>query len=380
MAFRSPSMLQQIKQWLGPIGYVLFILLTLSLLGSLLAILVAPITAIPIIGLVGLFFVPFPTFLMYLGGIFIVYMMFHVMPIGKWRGVTGLICGLTFVGAAAFGIPLMANREFDVWLAQFRQRGIWKPVSLSTGSNVTLVGSQHSATYFGCDSFCQGLLLSGQAKQVTFMTSPVFDRPEDLKITGDRYSLSENVDNCLAKLPQMEPDSPLYNGNFDGDEDRIRHQLNRDFQSGLFSKDFDDAVQSCFRVDKVSNQDLSGWVFVDWQTEFPPAGDDSHVPLLDARIAILNADDKKSDIIELFKIHGTRMSSPAWIWPYGGNAGSGGIFSPQFAREFVEWKGPERDFDQWWGYIEKRTEIAQAAIDRIKKAQSAGRTYGAPTD
>lgn len=373
-------MLQQVKQWLGPIGYVLFVLLTLSLLGSLLAILVAPITAIPIIGLFGLFFVPFPTLSVYLGGICIVYLMFHVMPIGKWRGVAGLICGLAFVGAAAFGIPRVADREFDAWVAQFRQRGIWKPVSLSTGSNVTLVGSQHMATYLGCDSFCQGLLLSGQAKQVTFMTSPAFDRPEDLKITGDRYSLNDNVDNCLAKLPQMEPDSPLYNGNFDDDEDRIRHRLNRDFQRGLLSKDFQDAVQSCVRVDKVSNQDMSGWVFVDWQTELPPAGYDSPVPFLDSRIAVLNADDKKSGIIELFKIHGTRMSSPAWISPYGGNAGSGGTFSLQFAREFVEWKGPERDFYQWWGYIEKRTEIAQAAIDRIKKAQFAGGAYGAQTD
>ena len=381
MTYESPSRRQMIKQLLGPIGYVLFPLLVLSLLGSLLTILIAPITAIPIIGIVGLLFVPFPTLSVYLAGVCIVYLMFHVMPIGKWRGVTGLICGLAFAGVAAVGIPRVADREFDVWFAQFRQRGIWKPVSLSTGSRVTLIRSQHTGTYRGCDSFCQGLLLSGYAKHVTIMTSPAFGRPESLKIMGDRYSLNENVDMCLSKLPQMEPDSPLYDGNVDDvGADRMRHRLNRDFQSGLLSKDFEDAVQSCVRADKVSNLALSGWVFVDWQAELPPTGYDSPIPFLDARVVIFNADDKNSSIIELFNSHGTRMASPVWIWPYGGNAGSGGTFSPQFAREYVKWSGPDRAFDQWWAFVKKRTEIAQAAIDRIKNAQAAGGASRAPID
>ena len=352
----------------GPIGQTLFVLLLISFFGTLLAIFVgSALGPIPFIGMIALLFVPFPTLTVGLLVVLSVCHLFYRLSHSRFREIVGFFIGIAVVGTAVIAYPTIANREFDKIAARYQQRGTWVPAILSQGVEVTIVRSEHTEIDRGCGSFCLGLLLSGRAEQVTFMTSLEFDRPESLKITGKRYSFKDSSNDCIAELPRMEPGSVLYDND---DKEVIRRRLNEDFRGGLLSKDFEEKIQSCLSLSLVDNEPLSGWLFVDWRTEFDPESYDYPTPRLNARLVILNADDRRSHVTELFEIYGARIASPAWIWPYGGNAGSGGTFSPQLAREHLDWGGPSSDIDGWWRFVDDPAAIAQAAIERVKKAQS----------
>jgi hypothetical protein len=350
----------------GPVGQVLFVLLLLSFFGTLLAIFVgSALWPIPIIGMIALLFVPFPTLTIYLAIIFVTHLTFRRLPWGKWRGVLGVLTGALAVATFAFGYPKVANRSFDAEIAQYRQRGTWRPVKLADGSDVTLIRSKDTDIDKGCDSFCFGLLLSGRAKQVTIMTAPAFGRLEELKISGKRYSLVAAADGCLAALPQMR--SPNLPSTEDKANERIR--LQQEFKINVLNDVFEEGLAKCMTTRDIQNEPRNGWTLINWHNKFNPESYDLLEPRMHARVGILGPRGNDHRVTELFDIYGARVATPAYIWPYGGNAGTGGAFSPRLGTDRLDWNGPDLSLDRWWGFVVDPDSIIQAAIHRVERAR-----------
>lgn len=366
MSYELRSSSPNLKLALGPIGFALIVVLCAAIAGTVLAASVgAAMAPIPIVGLVALLFLPFPTLMIYMGIIFVFFLLFSITPLGKWRGVLGVLAGALACLAVAFGYPKFANRSFDAWIAQYQQRGTWRPVKLADGSDVTLIRSEHTDIDKGCESFCFGLLLSGRAKQVTIMTAPAFGRPEDLKISGKRYSLVADADGCLAKLPQMR--SPNLPSTDEPANERAR--LEQEFKINVLNDEFEDRLAKCITIRDIQNKSQSGWTLINWHNEFDPESYDSVEPSLHARVGILEPRGGDHRVTELFDIYGAYVASPAYIWPYGGNAGTGGTFSPRLGTDHVDWNGPDLSLDRWWGFVADPDSIIGEAIDRVERTK-----------
>lgn len=366
MSYELRSSLRNLILGLGPIGLALIVVLCAAIAGTVLAASVgAAMAPIPIVGLVALLFLPFPTLMIYVGIIFVFFLLFNIIPLGKWRGVWGVLIGILACLAIAFGYPKFVNRSFDAEIAPYQQRGIWRPVKLADGSDVTLIRSEHTDNDKGCESFCFGLLLSGRAKQVTIMTAPAFGRPEDLKISGKRYSLAADAEGCLAKLPQMR--SPNLPSTDDAATERVR--LAQEFKINVLNDEFEEGLAKCITTRDIQNEPRFGWILINWHNKFEPESYDAPKPSMHARVGILEPRSDEQRVTELFEIYGAYVASPAYIWPYGGNAGSGGTFSPRLGTDHVDWNGPDLSLDSWWGFVADPDSIIRGAIDRVERAK-----------
>lgn len=323
------------------------------------------IAPIPIVGLVAFLFIPFPTMLIYFGIIFLFYLISLAAPLGRWRGFSGCLIGLAVVAAIAFGYPEMANRSFDKQAEQYKQRGEWRPIAIAAGSTVTLVRSEDTDIDKGCNNFCYGLLLSGRASSVTIMTSPAFGRPEDLKISGKSYRLVDAPEKCIGALATMpSPNLPSI-----ADKDVAKRHLERHFKIGVLNGKFEEGLMRCIATSDVENGRQFGWLLVNWHSEYNHEAYDLPTATLNARISVVDARGNAPKVTELFDIYGMRVSTPAWIWPYGGNAGSGGTFSPILARKPVDLEGPDLSMDGWWGFVSDPDAIIREAINRVEQAR-----------
>jgi hypothetical protein len=364
VAYEQPTFSERLRNSFDPLGLSIAWTLLASFVGTLLTIAASAIAPIPIVGLVAFLFIPFPTMLIYFGIIFLFYLISLAAPLGRLRGFVGCLMGVLVVAAIAFGYPEMVNHSFDAQLEQYKQRGEWSPIVIADGSSVTLVRSMDTGIDKGCDSFCYGLLLSGRASRVTIMTAPAFRRVEDLNISGKKYELVDGADKCISSL------APMYSPNLPStsDQETMRLRLEGDFKIGVLNDAFEDGLRRCLSIREVENEHPSGWLLVNWQNELNYESYDLPMPTVNARVSVVDARSSSPKVTELFEIYGSRVSTPAWIWPYGGNAGSGGTFSPILATEQVDWRGPDLSLDGWWGFVADPNAIIRSAIDRVEQA------------
>lgn len=359
------SFMRRLEQRFGKFAYLLPSLFGVSIIGTLATIVIAaPIAPIPIIGmLVALPLLPFPTLVIYSGAMTLAYFLIHLLLPGKWR--SGLAWTATFVAAAAiaFGAPQIANREFEAKMAKLDARNDdWQPASIDRAGSVALVRSPDTEIRDGCNSFCLSLLLSRRADSVVVVTLPERIPLAHMVITGPRYRLRADADKCLASMPPM--NSPHLR--LPTEQPMRAARIRKDFQLGILNEEFKAAISKCLSIDTVTDAAAPDIALVNWSSKFDEGAYDRPEPSLGAWIAITDRRAGKQQTIELTDIDGARVHSPLYIWPYGGDSGSGGTFEPVIARSHLAWNGPDLSLERWWGFVSDGDAMADAAVVRLR--------------
>jgi hypothetical protein len=346
---------------LGLPGIALTWLLAVLVIGTLATATVGAFLAvIPVVELIGLLFFPFPTALMYISIVSAAYLLIR-LPIRNAAGsAIGLIAGLS--AAYLFGtiVPAHSNREFDAQVSNLGKQTAWHPIRVDRVPTVKLVRSTDTGIDDGCESFCLTLLLTGRAENVQVVTENLVDRLTANDAKGTTFQLVEDADKCLASLPSFMSERL----NYPSDPVFRAKRVTEDFKSNLLDNTFESQVKSCIQTHENAPRSDKGWTFVMWNAPFDDEAYDRPVFSVQSRARIVDNRQGSKTLVDTLEVYGTRISSPLWIWPYGGNAGSGGTFSPVWAREHLDWDGPE----DWWEFVEDSDVLAKLAIERLDRA------------
>lgn len=318
----------------------------------------AAIWPIPIIGLVGLLLMPFPTLLIYLCFTLIVY--FVVMVPLRWCDVergwhrwAALAVGIVVTGLAGTFYPEAANRQAGV--ADATPSPGWAPLQLGSRQVIALVLVQKQQSDPKCNSFCLSLLVTGRANEV-IVTGKVPRIHRGVRVSGTAFGLTPTWRECFRKLPDYSFVVRQY------PKDRLAQFI----ESGL-DPDFSNRLPRCLIQRTVQFAVGAVATLVMWQgdksKEDPRRGEIGwQSPYAEQGIFLLSGSDTNRRPVRF----GNRYVVPAMIWPYGGNAGSGGSFSPALMKVFLSTDSVSRlDGPSWWDMVANTKQLALQAMANL---------------
>ncbi|OQW47707.1 MAG: hypothetical protein A4S16_08240 [Proteobacteria bacterium SG_bin6] len=331
--------------------------LAVTVLMSLLAATIgAAIWPVPIIGLPALVLLPFPTFALYLGATVGVYLAIvgtlrlrgREQPWDRWAV---LVVGFVAPIVAGILYPLGAN--WHAGIANIDAAAGWSPLRLARHQTIVLVTIEKDPDLeHRCDAFCLSLLATGKATEVIVARSASqIDRGAVL--SGMGYRLAANWQRCLRDLPDYLSVVRQY------PEDRLRQMI--DFGLDPY---FDGRLPDCLAKRPVGVRAGTEPTLAIWRGDASAAHMDAdrigwRRPHAEQRILVPGGSDRNRRLLR----YGIRYAVPAMIWPYGGNAGSGGTFSPKLARVTVSTESASaRVGPTWWDMVEDGEALAASAI------------------
>ncbi len=351
----------------SPIKWFFIGAFALSLGGTVLAATIgAAIVQIPIIGLVGLLFLPFPTLFVYTFVTFFFFAVWRAIWPNSARPGIGVAIGVAAALAIGFVVPTVLNRDFNRQLAQFEPSGEWKPVKLTPVDTMALVTVADKDAKLVCDSFCLALLLSGKAKAVQVLNAENFDAVQSRQMQGKAYQLIADSDTCLASMPDT------FSARLRNPSDEVfNKRRQRDFLVGDFLDDkFESAILSCMRTTEVAGPPRADMTFAQFEDEDVLTGGHYYKPkpTLARRFTVWDNRNGAATVMDASDIYGAYYIRPLWIWPYAGNAGSGGYFAPSLARGHLERNGPDY-LHGYWEWIAGEKRLADEALARLPNNQ-----------
>ncbi len=367
MARGLTNRLAPARSWMGWPYWVLAWLLGIGLLGTVGAMVSAGLAMIPIIGLVALIFLPFVNLAAYaaptLGlGLLLRLLLGLVAPawLAQWLSVA---IAVTMVGWAAFALPQAWNRGAGIQPAAAPR--LPAPVTLAPGAAIAMIeqGPGDHLEWRRCESLCQTLLIEGKASAVLVAESPRLPQP-GVALPAMRFTLRPDSFDCLAsRKPPFAPSDPL------------------DFAK--FGSNYADDVKACIpgtpaRLDPGAQVTLVNWDkrvednqrsigtngFMTIMTITPVAG---------TRPRIARAQFRS----------GMQYQVPLRVWPFAGNASTGGFFALNLETSYFEDKGRPDDVmaaPVFWTLVSGAMPMGDRLRGRLAARQSvaAHATAGVP--
>lgn len=341
-----------VREFMGWPGAILVWALGIGVVGSVLAIVIgAPLAVIPIIGLVAFLFYPFPTLAAYAAVALVAFVGLNAgLRVSTRRPrLSQKLAGALSVAAVIAGgwiAPQALNRAAGLKAPPVQTAP--KPVAIPAGGTIALIeqGDPKYAQYARCESLCLSLLLQGEVMAVDI--AQTLTPPGPLETApGHRFTLNARSRDCLKGRR-----SYRYSGGHDLSEWSVRG----------FKVAAPVEWQACIDKTPVTIDPTRQLTIIDW--DLTESGGEKEQPGYSIALAVVRTVVPSSAgapvIHEARYRGGWRYGVPFSIWPYGGNAGSGGTFAPRIAIDYFRDPGfPDRlDGGEWWRLLAKSDALA----------------------
>ncbi|QDX24811.1 hypothetical protein FPZ54_01360 [Sphingomonas suaedae] len=316
----------------------------------------ASIAMIPLIELLSIPLFPFPTVTIYLVAITCLYLVI-ALPLA-WIGFDGVWVRRGAFAASVFlalltgwAVPDHLNQRAGIGSRTEATQRYWRAMSFGSPRPIALVEVGTGFFEPKCDAACLSLLVTGRAPEVVIARSlRQVERGETA--TGIAFRLAGDWQLCLARLPD-------YAGivrSFPAD------RLSNFLEFGL-DVSFAAELPRCLERRRVRFHVGALPTLTYWRSEQPASENTGKVGWQPeyARQQIFQPDGLRTE--RTFRV-GYRYAAPALIFPYGGNAGTGGTFSPRWWTDRVE-NYSEPGMDPWWSMFAESAAIASEAMKRL---------------
>ncbi|CAA9528290.1 MAG: hypothetical protein AVDCRST_MAG91-2730 [uncultured Sphingomonadaceae bacterium] len=339
----------------GRTGARLLVVLAIAAAGTALTATVgAALAVIPFLDfLIAMPLSVFPTLLIYVAAAAAIYLPLIVL-LARGRVLAGKLQVLILVGAVlavvlvGVLVPLYWNRAAGVGAPA--ETG-WEPLEASYRGPIALLSQgQFSPADEICDSFCLALLVTQRAGEV--IVARTQSMPDSYPIDARSIRLRTDWRACFSKLPDYSmvirsyPDQRL-----DG------------FHRGL-DPYFADELEQCL-VAKPAKLDVTRQVsLINWHdpTRVQTGGGKAVGLEPVAGEQRIGGPGRRKDNVRYLR-WGRRYEVPALLWPYAGNAGSGGRFKLSWATSlFSTLPGGVQPDEAWWTMVAGGEQLAKEAV------------------
>ncbi len=350
-------MLPQSIRSLGCAGIGLFVLLAFCIGGCIGTIATAGLWVIPLVGILALPFLPFPTLILYVAATLALYLGLAFLVIWSGRRLgwlwQSLSLGLAFavVLAIAWAMPLSWNRAAGVDAPAPARN--WQPLRLPQGASIALISEWNPyRDDMECDAFCLALLVSGRANDVIVGRSDAWPIEWARKTRARRYRLKADWRDCFGKLPDY---SMIARSNPELQRLNLR-------ELGL-SPLFQTELPKCLDAEEVPLEFRKQPSLIHWRKDADETSMAENVGFDPDFIVqqIVRGDPAQDGVRKVQS--GRRYVVPVTINPFGGNAGSGGTFSPHWATSYFSNVDHERREAGWWEMVEGSDLFLTKAIE-----------------
>lgn len=341
-------MIEKLFQWAGWPGVLLIAALVIGLSGSVATILIgAPCASIPFFDLFALLLAPFPSLACYGVAACLVFIVLRSILglliqrplLAQW---TAGAVAILATASAGIGLPKFYNFEAGIRAPSAQQTPA--AISLARGGEVALIGNGQ-APYVRCGSICLSLLVQGQADAV--LAADTTDEPQSLAtLPGKRFTLTTQTRACLVGKRDYTV------GGWTSD---ARHE--NFIQIGAVPIEYD----RCLDVQNTVVDPARQPTFVEWtgdlQTQTPKVGYFGPVNLVRT---VMPSSGGLPIVHEARYRSGWMYDDPLFIWPYGGNAGSGSYFEPLISISYFREPGfPDVLSPRFWRLIQGSESMGQ---------------------
>jgi len=332
----------RLKRAFGPLGAALVMLIMFSCLGTLGIIIVAPMVFIPIIGMFALPFLFFPTLLAYLSAMLLIFGLVDLALSFVWktrgwaRQMVAVLPAIGLVAFASMEIPRSLNEAAEIAALEKPLA----PIDLPNASVIALIGSGNPNR--PCGMFCLSLLLSGQVNAVK--VAMVSDIPAPLEsVIGWQIEAREDSIQCLAGKPDYSFLVRSY-------PESRRNALRR----GPWNV-WSEYIQPCFEISETILDPAEQLTLVNLSEKGLSESSDL-VGMNEASYEIRRVVEPRIGaapaIREVRGQMGRRYTSPLFIYPVDGNAGTGGYFKPVLNTAYYATLVSEgQGHANWWPMI-----------------------------
>ncbi len=316
----------------------------------------AGLAVIPVIGLVGMLMAPLPTVAMYLIAVTGLYVLLSLVL--AWCGLDGiwarrgaLSASVSLALLTGWAIPARINHDAGVGPGTDATQQNWSAAVLNSPRVVAFVETDPSYFEPKCDAPCLSLLVTHRAPRVVVGSSKETVVRGSM-ISGTEFRLKGDWRRCVAQLPDYV-------------------MIVRSFPAGrrdsflVFGLDPSFAAELPRCIEKRRVRFRAGVIltFSNWHSQEPEVGTRGALGWLPkhAEHQIFMPDGRHER--REFKT-GYRYGMPAMIWPYGGNAGTGGTFEPAWVKDRVS-NQSETDRQPWWSMLAEGDAIANEAMSLL---------------
>lgn len=333
----------------------------LCLAGTVGAILTAPLGPIPLVGIITLLFLPFPTGLLYSAAALALFLVLRVavgwfLARGRRLDFGVALLAVAAVLGAGWAVPSRLNAAAGVGKGSVAPIA---PISLPDNGRVALISQGTTHQWVGCQSFCLALLLTGKLQAVDIALSK--DVPAPLaKLQGWRIT---------PRGPGGRQSRACLRGRYDysGIIHRERALRRDDFRRGS-SIFWDRHVEPCFDVAPVLVDPAAQLTLVNYSLRDLTSSDDRNGLNDDIELRrIVQPRTGRAPLLrQAVGRTGLGYAVPLMIWPFGGNAASGGTFSPAL------WQTRTMTMDyaweteaNWWPMLEDGEALLERTADDV---------------
>jgi hypothetical protein len=354
-------MIRRIWNWLGPAGRPLAAIMLLCGVGTLGAVLTAPLGPIPLVGLITMLFLPFPTGLIYSAAALVLCLVLRLVGgwfLAKGRRLdvgAGLLAVVAVLGAG-WAVPSQLNAAAGIGNGSVAPI---TPVALPDGGRVALISEGTTHQWVGCQSFCIALLLSGKLASVDIALSEAVPAPL-VKLQGWRIT---------PRGPRGSESRTCLNGrrDYSGIIRRERELRRADFKRGS-SIIWDHYIEPCFDVVPVEVDPAAQLTLVNYSRRDLEGRDDRNGLNDDIELRRIVAPRAGTAplVREAVGRTGQGYAVPLMVWPFGGNAASGGTFTPSLWQTRTMTMAYEWEVDaNWWPMVEGGDALLNRAVDDL---------------
>ncbi len=315
----------------------------------------------------------FPTLLLYLGAIATIYLPLTVVmargrDISRKLQIYTLATAIFIVGVAAVLIPEYWNRTAGVQAPSGKAGTTWKPLKASDRGSIGLVSQgQFWPVENVCDSFCLALLVTQRAGEVIVGRTKSMPPPNPIDARSVR--LRPDWRACFSKLPDY------------SFQPRSQPEARLDYFPGLLGHHFAGELKQCLLIKPVELDLMRQVTLINWHDpHLSPQEEEAGVgvgPI--AGVQRIVRPGKAQDSVRYLRL-GRRYVVPAFLWPYAGNAGSGGRFELSWATSFFSTiPGGEQSAEAWWTMVSDGDQLAKDAVSLLDATVSDQRRTHLPS-